>query len=360
MAKKSRPDEEAAPPDVRRQVAELDRQIAAAVGRRAELTRQAAADGGGVLERLEAKSLQDAAKLAGGLGAERIVAVFREVNAACRPSSPQCRIAYLGPEDTFSHIAAIHRFGAAADLTPVATIAAVFQEVESGAAGYGVVPMENSTDGRVSDTLECFSRSPVRICGELPLRVHHCLLGTGKRADVRRVFSKPQALSQCRNWLAQHLPQAQGQPVASTAEAAAMAAKDPAAAAIASRQAGQRLGLRLLAEDIEDQKDNITRFAIIAPRPAEKTGADKTALMFETPHEPGALADAMAVFKRKGLNLTWIESFPVPGSRGRYLFFVELVGHQAEVRVRRAVEALQKKALMLEVLGSYAHAEPIG
>lgn len=339
----------------------LDRQIAEAIARRAELIGQATTGASAAeVAALEAKL---AAKFPSPLGAiepHRREALLRELHAACRPNLTALRVAYLGPEDTFSHIAAVHRFGEAGDLAPVATIAAVFAEVETGAAGFGVVPMENSTDGRVTDTLDCFSRSRARICGELPLRIHHQLLGIGQRRQVRRVCSKPQALSQCRNWLAEHLPQAEPIPVASTADAATQAKNDPAIAAIGSRQVGQRLGLYVLAENIEDQPDNITRFAIIGAEPGERTGADKTALMFETPHQPGALADAMAIFKRRGLNLTWIESFPVPGSRGRYLFFVECQGHQTDLRVRRAIEALGKKALLLEVLGSYAQSEPIG
>jgi chorismate mutase/prephenate dehydratase len=296
----------------------------------------------------------------GPLGGDAVAAVFREVVAACRTLAHTERIAYLGPEHTFSHIAAIEQFGAAAELVPVATIAAVFEEVQQGTAAYGIVPMENSTDGRVSDTLECFSKASVSICGELPLTIHHCLVGSGERSKVRRVESKPQALSQCRNWLAKHLPQAECHSVASTADAAQRAASDPTVAAICSAQAATEYGLSILAANIEDNKDNVTRFAVIGREMAKKTGSDKTALMLEISHEPGALADAMAVFKRNRLNMTWIESFPVAGSRGRYLFFIEFVGHATEARSKKAIGALEKKAQQLVVLGSYAHREPIG
>ena len=295
--------------------------------------------------------------------------ILREVLAAERNAASPLRVAYLGPENTFSHLAASHRFGSSAELVPVGSIAAVFEEVDRGSSAMGVVPLENSTDGRVSDTLECFSKTDVRICGELPLRIHHCLLGAGKRSEIRTVCSKPQALSQCRNWLAQHLPQAEPRPVASTAEAAALAGDDTSVGAIASERAAGSLGLAVLARNIEDQSDNITRFAVIGAEPAPPTkgdaGVDKTALMFEAPHEPGALADAMGIFKRQKLNLTWIESFPIPGSRddansgGRYLFFVELVGHQTQLHPRRAIASLAKKATQLAVLGSYPQTEPI-
>ncbi len=177
---------------------------------------------------------------------------------------------------------------------------------------------------------------------------------------MKAVYSKPQPLSQCRNWLARHLPNAELHEVASTGEAAKLAQGDAHAAAVASAQAGVNYGLPVLAKNIEDQPDNITRFAIIGVATAARSGHDKTALMFEVPHEPGALADAMNIFKRNRLNMTWIESFPIPGSRGRYLFFVEFVGHQEELRARRAISSLGKRALRLEVLGSYAQTEPVG
>ncbi len=336
-----------------REIDKLDRQMLKLLTERAKLTADTHVANGDAV----AKSI---ARNRGPLSEHAVDAVFREIVAACRTLSRTERIAYLGPEHTFSHIAAIEQFGAAADLVPVATIAAVFEEVEQGTAAYGIVPLENSTDGRVTDTLECFARSHVSICGELPLTIHHCLVGLGPRAKIRRVESKPQALSQCRNWLARHLPHAECHPVASTAEAAHTAADDPTIAAIASAQAATQYGLEVLVANIEDNKDNVTRFAVIGREPADKTGSDKTALMLEISHEPGALADAMAVFKRNRLNMTWIESFPVAGCRGRYLFFIEFLAHASEARAKKALAALEKKAQKLVVLGSYASREPIG
>jgi chorismate mutase/prephenate dehydratase len=351
---------------LRRDLDAIDREILAAINRRADVAQaigQAKQNGKHpvfdpqreceVLERLVVDN-------AGPLAGESVRAIFREVISAARGIQSPTRVAYLGPEFTFSHLAAIERFGQSAQLMPVGTIAAAFEEVERGQAEFGVVPMENSTDGRVSDTLDCFSRSTVRICGELPLRIHHCLLGVGTREDVTTVYSKPQPLSQCRNWLARHMPKAALQEVASTADAAKKAQGDPHAAAVASAQAGVHYGLPVLAKNIEDQSDNITRFAIIAKNAAQRSGNDKTSLMLEIAHQPGALADVMAVFKRNRLNMTWIESFPIPGHRGRYLFFVEFVGHQSELKARRAIATLQKKALRLEILGSYAQGEPVG
>jgi chorismate mutase/prephenate dehydratase len=174
------------------------------------------------------------------------------------------------------------------------------------------------------------------------------------------VCSKPQALSQCRNWLGAHLPGVKLEPTASSAEAACLAAAEPETAAIASEQAAANHGLDVLARNIEDNPDNVTRFAIIGRTAAKRTGKDKTALVFEAPHQPGALADAMAIFKRQRLNLTWIESFPIPQARGRYLFFLEFQGHPSDLRVKRAIASLEKKSLRLVVLGSYAEADVIG
>jgi chorismate mutase / prephenate dehydratase len=352
--------------ELRQELDQVDRAILSAINRRGEIAERI-----GQLKQTSQKGVYDPAREsnvieaavsnnAGPLSDETVRAVFREVISGTRAVQVALRVAYLGPEFTFSHLAAIERFGQSAALVPVGTIAAVFEEVERGQTQFGVVPMENSTDGRVSDTLDCFSRSRVRVCGELPLRIHHCLLGVGNRDQVRTVYSKPQPLSQCRNWLARHMPGADLQEVASTAEAAKKVKDDPHSAAVASAQAGANYGLPVLVQNIEDNPDNITRFAIISTAASDPTGNDKTALMMEIAHQPGALADAMAIFKRNRLNMTWIESFPIPGSRGRYLFFVEFMGHQADPAARRAIATLTKRSQRLEVLGSYAQTEPVG
>src|SRR4051812_22350770 len=351
---------------LRKELDEIDREILTAISRRGVIAEQIGslkdADGRSTYDpEREQAILQNAVENnTGPLSDEAIRGIFRELISGTRAVQRPFRVAYLGPEYTFSHLAAIERFGQSAELVPVGTIAAVFEEVERGQAEFGVVPMENSTDGRVSDTLDCFSRSPVRICGELPLRIHHCLLGTGTRDSVRKIYSKPQPLSQCRNWLARHLPTAELVEVSSTAEAARRAKDEPTAAAVASAQAGVNYELPVLVANIEDNPDNVTRFAIIASQTAERSGSDKTSLMLEIAHEPGALADTTAVFKRNRLNMTWIESFPIPGSRGRYLFFVEYLGHHDDPGSRRAIATVKKKSLRLEVLGSYAQTEPVG
>ena len=295
----------------------------------------------------------------GPLDARCVRSVFRELISGSRALEKELRVAFLGPLYSYSHLAAVHRFGQSVELMPVGNIPAVFEEVNRRHADYGLVPVENSTDGRVADTLDMFARLRVKICGEVQLRIHHNLLGRGSRADVQEVYSKPQALSQCRNWLAKHVPAARLVEVTSTSTAAQLAQDKPGAAAIASVQAGVHYGLDVLAADIEDQPGNLTRFAVIGEESGGRTGCDKCALMFEIRHQPGSLADAMMIFKKNRLNLTWIESFPISRPEGGYLFFVELEGHELDPRVHKAISALERKTVRLEILGSYAKLAPI-
>jgi chorismate mutase / prephenate dehydratase len=283
--------------------------------------------------------------------------VFREIVSACRGVVKPLRVAFLGPLYSYSHLAVTHRFGQSVNLAPVSTIPAVFEEVKSGNADFGLVPIENSTDGRVTDTLDMFTKTSQRICGQVELAIHHTLLAKCRREDIREVYSKPQALSQCRNWLAKHLPGAQVLEMPSTSRSAEIAVEKKGAAAIASREAGLHYGLSILAEKIEDNTENVTRFALIGDHAAEKTGNDRTAVLFQTEHHFGALVDALAVFKRVHVNMTWIESFPVPGSDRLYLFFIELEGHELDLKMRRALEALGRKTLRLDILGSFPAAE---
>ena len=345
---------------LRRKIDRLDREIVTKLNERAEFAREIGLvkdDAGKAVyapEREEKVITQAVDQNRGPLSDDCIRAVYRELVSGSRSVQQALRVAFLGPEYTYSHLAAIERFGQSVELVPVGSIAAVFEEVNRRQADFGLVPLENSTDGRVTDTLEMLAKTTVKMCGEVQLPIHHNLLGRGSRADVQEVYSKPQALSQCRNWITKHLPGARTLEVASTAEAARLAGEKPGVAAIASLQAAVNHNLDVLAKNIEDNPDNITRFAVIGQESARRTGDDKTALMFEIAHRPGALADAMAIFKRGRLNMTWIESFPIPQQTGRYLFFIEFVGHQNDLRARRAIAAIEKKAVRLEVLGSYA------
>lgn len=351
---------------LRAQIDTIDRGLVELMNERAEVAREI-----GHLKQSSGQQTYDpsreemvldrvAAANEGPLSDHSLKAIFRELISGSRAIEQHLRVAHLGPAWTYSHLAALHRFGGSVDFVPVASISAAFEEVHAGHSDYGVVPLENSTDGRIADTLDNFARLPVKICAEVPLRIHHTLLATGDRSAIREVYSRPQALSQCRNWLARHLPSARLVEVTSTSLAAETAAKTPHAAAIASRQAGVHYGLNVLAEEIEDVAGNTTRFAVIGHADAGRTGKDKTSLMFEIEHRPGGLADALAIPKRQKLNLTWIESFPLPGEGRGYIFFVELEGHRTDLRVRRAITSLEKRCKRVVCLGSYAAAAPVG
>lgn len=288
-----------------------------------------------------------------GVPSDCIRGVLQELRCGLAATQHRPRVVYLGPAFSYSHLAALTRFGEAAELLPVGSIAGVFEEIERGHVDYGIAPLENSTDGRVADTLTCFARTPVRVCGEVRVPIHHNLLSNSDRSEIRLVCSKPQALSQCREWLARHMPDVQQEPTASTTAAAARAAEEPGCAAIASRQAAAQYNVTMLAEHIEDNPNNVTRFAVIGSEPSAPTGNDKCSLMFELPHQPGALADAMQLFKQHQLNMTWIESFPLPGKEAEYLFFVEVEGHQDTGASPALIAELQRLAVRLEVLGSY-------
>ena len=365
MAKKRANSDERSLSELRREVDKIDKQLLSLVNQRAKLVVRIGEvkRASGTLAYDPNREQKIVATLAsankGPLGDSVVSSVFREIISGCRDLAAPSRIAYLGPEFSYSHSAAIQRFGGSALLAPVGTIATVFQEVASGEADFGLVPMENSTDGRIADTLTMFTRTPVRICGEVQMRIHHNLLGRCQRSQVTDVFSKPQALSQCRDWLAKHLPQAQLHESASTTAAAEIAAKKKGAAAVASRLAADNYGLDIISANIEDNPNNVTRFAVIGNQSYPRTKNDKTAIMFQVAHKPGALADAMNLFKRNRLNLTWIESFPIPELPSEYLFFVELEGHESEAKVKRTVEALGKKSLRLVVLGSYEKTEVV-
>ena len=296
----------------------------------------------------------------GPLPADAVRGVFRQVLSAVRNRVRPRRVCYLGPAFSFTHMAAVERFGEASDLIPVNTIAAVFEEVNRGHADFGVVPIENSTDGRIIDTLDMFTRLPLRICGEIQLCIHHNLLGKVSRGEINEVYSKPQALSQCRDWLSRNMPQARLIEVTSTSTAAQLARDKPGAGAIASKQAAVEYGLQILADSVEDNKNNVTRFAMIGDKPVAPTGRDRTSLLLQIGDKPGALSDALASFKQNKINLTWIESFPLRGPESGYIFFIDCEGHAKDPKVKRTLDELSHLAVRMEVLGSYPRSELIG
>lgn len=338
------------------QLAELDQQLIETLAARARASQQLIALAPERLDRI----LESQPALAEPLSAEALNAVLREFRSGLRQLLRPIRVAFLGPLYSYSHLAAIERFGTQADLVPVTNISDVFAEVHGGQSDFGLVPLENSTDGRVVDTLGMFARRPIRVSGEVQLRINHCLLATCPRDQIQRICSKPQALSQCRDWLATHVPQAVVEEMTSTAAAARRAAREPGVAAIASRQAAAPYELSIVAANIQDNPNNVTRFAVVGGDEPAPTGADKTAVMFELSHEPGALAEVMMIFKNHELNMTWIESFPMPNTPSEYLFFIEFEGHAQAGEVRPAIEDLRAATVRLDILGTYARQEPIG
>ncbi|MCL6503345.1 MAG: prephenate dehydratase [Pirellulales bacterium] len=357
---------------LRQQLERLDRELIRLINQRAQAAAAffralANAPGdGGLAEAHAAAGIDEQSILRllehnkGPLSNDCMRGLFVEMSSVARTLVKTMKVAYLGPAYSYSHLAALHRFGSSVEYVPVGSISAVFEEVNRGQVEFGLVPVHNSTDGRIADTLDMFTRLRVRICGEVQLRIRHALLARCPRAEVREVYSRPQALSQCRNWLSKHLPAVRLVEVISTSDAARLALDKPGSAAIASVQAARHYGLDVLAEDIEDQPGNITRFVVIGGHPAERTGKDMTAVMFEVEHRPGTLADAMVLFKKARLNLTWIESFPIPRPEGGYLFFIEFDGHESDSRVRKALAGLKRRTVRMEVLGSYPRSEPVG
>lgn len=291
----------------------------------------------------------------GPLNATSVRPIFREIISACLSLEKQLRVACLGPLGTFSHQAVRQQFGAGSEVIPVPSIAGVFDEVEHGRADYGIVPVENSTEGMVAATLDRFVSSPLSIKAEALLNIEHCLLSRSGQADrVREIVSHPQSFGQCRQWLAHHVPGVPCTEVASNAQAAALARRDASKAAIAGRAAAEHYGLKIVAASIQDQSHNSTRFLVLGPdglgRP---TGDDKTSLLLSVPHEAGALHRVLQPFADNRVSICTIESRPLKERAWEYLFFLDLVGHVREPRVARALAALSKRCLLLKVLGSY-------
>lgn len=299
------------------------------------------------------------AKNNGPLSAEAVENIFREIVHTCRHLEKALKVAYFGPEASFSHAAALQCFGKNAQLAPMRTISEVFSEVDKGRADFGVVPIENSTGGGVYHTLDMFIESPLSICAELELPVHHYLLGRSARSleEVKTLFTHYQALSQCRDWVDTHLPGARIVESTSTSEAARQASRTAKSAAIASKLAADQYGLKVLASRIEDSSQNYTRFLVIGTAEPQPTRRDKTSIMFSIKDRPGALFDVLLPFKKARLNLTKIESRPTRQKAWEYIFFVDFLGHRAELRVQKALKDLERSCVFLKILGSYPRGE---
>lgn len=293
----------------------------------------------------------------GPLANEEMARLFREIMSACLALEMPMQIAFLGPEGTFTQAAALKHFGHSVHTVPLGGIDEVFREVESGAAHFGVVPIENSTEGVINHTLDMFVGSPLRICGEVELRIHHHLLGKGRSLKgVRRVLSHQQSLAQCREWLDANLPEVERTAVASNAEAARLAAKDARAVAIAGSSAAEIYRLKVLVSNIEDEPDNTTRFLVIGRLDPAPTGDDKTSLLISGPNRSGSLMSLLEPLAKHRINMTRIESRPSRRGLWEYVFFVDVDGHAQDARVRKALAELEKEASFVKWLGSYPKA----
>jgi chorismate mutase / prephenate dehydratase len=291
----------------------------------------------------------------GPLDSEEMARLFREIMSACLALEQPVKVAYLGPEGTFTQQAALKHFGESAVSLPMAAIDEVFREVEAGAVHYGVVPVENSTEGVINHTLDSFMDSSLRICGEAVLRIHHHLLvgETTRRDKVSRVYSHPQSFAQCRKWLDAHFPQAERVPVSSNAEAARLVKSEWHSAAIAGDMAAKLYGLSRLAEKIEDRPDNSTRFLVIGNQDVPMSGEDKTSVVVAMRNQPGALHDLLEPFHRHQIDLTRLETRPSRSGVWNYVFFIDFKGHHDEPRVAAVLDEVRLRAAELKVLGSY-------
>jgi chorismate mutase/prephenate dehydratase len=294
----------------------------------------------------------------GPLPGEAVERLFTEVISACRAVETALSVAFLGPRGTFSEEAAHKRFGGGAQGVPCASIDEVFRQVEAKQVGYGVVPVENSTEGAVGRTLDLLVATTARICGEVLLPVHQCFMSRAADAGaLTRVYAHSQSLAQCHEWLGQHQPRAERVPVVSNAEAARLASQEQGAACIGSRAAAVLYALNVLAENIEDNPNNTTRFAVIGRHPVPPSGRDKTSLVMSARNRPGAMHDLLAPLAAHGVSMSRLESRPSRTGMWEYVFFVDLEGHEQDAPVAAALEGVRSRASFLKILGSYPAAD---
>lgn len=352
---------------LREQIDAVDKQIQALIAERAGLAqRVAVAKGEGVpatgyyRPEREAEVLRGVvARNQGPLTDEEMVRLFREIMSACLAQEQPLKVGYLGPEGTFSQSAVYKHFGHSVRALPLGMIDEVFHEVESGAADFGVVPIENSTEGTINHTLDMFLTSPLKICGEVEMRIRQHLLGNVTGLDkVVRVSAHPQSLAQCRAWLREYLPGVELLPASSNAEGARRARDEAGTAAIAGDAAAEVYGLQKLVTDIEDRPDNTTRFLVIGRELLAASGCDKTSLLLSTQDtdDAGALQKLLAPLAEHQVNMSRIESRPSRRRKWHYVFFVDIDGHAEEKKVALALAGLQKRAQLFRILGSYPKA----
>jgi chorismate mutase / prephenate dehydratase len=355
--------ESAALAALRAQIDALDDQIGQLISQRArcaqsvaEVKKQFGQSGVFYRPEREAQVLRQAmARNPGPLSNEEFARLFREIMSACLALENPVRIAFLGPEGTFTHQAALKHFGQSAEVVTCSAIDEVFRDVEAGACQFGVVPVENSTEGVVTHTLDSFMGSNLHICGEVVLRIHHNLMVSNvtRQDSISRIYSHAQSLAQCRKWLDAHYPKAERIAVSSNAEAAKRMQSEWHAAAIAGQTAAELYGLTIIAPNIEDQPDNATRFLIIGPDRVGPSGQDKTSVLVAVRNEPGALHAILEPFHRHGVDLSRLESRPSQMGTWNYVFFIDMDGHAEDAKVKAALAEVSALASDLKWLGSY-------
>lgn len=351
--------------DVRNRIDAIDSELLGLISERARCAQQVAhiktaTDGNQVQfyrpEREVAVLRRIKAANPGPLDGEEVARLFREIMSACLALERPLNVAFLGPAGTFTQAAAIKHFGHSVKTFALATIGEIFREVEAGSCDFGVVPVENSTEGVVSHTLDMFMTSRLMITGEVSLRIHHHLMSvTDDLCAIRTVYSHQQSLAQCRGWLDRHLPTAERVAVGSNAEAARTAATEEDAAAVAGRQAAEIYGLKVLAERIEDEPGNTTRFLVIGQQDARPSGQgqDKTSLLLSCRNQAGGLHNLLTPLAAHGISMTRIESRPSRRGIWDYVFFIDIMGHRDDPKVALALENLRQSSLLFKVLGSY-------
>lgn len=342
----------------REQIDSIDGELLRLFNERAKLAQQIGHEkGNGAILRPEREAqVLDRMKKAnsGPLSNASVAQLFTEIMSQCRALEAPISVAYLGPQGTFSEAAVLKRFGHGSRGVPCPSIDEVFREVEGGEASYGVVPVENSSEGAIGRTLDLLLQSPLKVCGEVMLPVHQCLLSTAAAMEaIKHVYSHPQSLGQCQDWLNANLPHADRISVASNAEAAALASEQPDGAAIAGRQAGELYGVPVLVENIEDDPRNTTRFLVLGNQDVSPSGRDKTSLVMSAANRPGAVHDLLSPLARNGVSMTKLESRPARSGLWEYVFFVDIEGHQQDERVAAALAELKQIAAFVKVLGSY-------
>ncbi len=348
--------------ELRRRIDELDAELVRLLNERTrcalEIGRLKREGGGEVYVPAREREVLDrvSALNAGPLREESIRAIYREIMSAAIALERPVRVAYLGPPATFTHQAACQRFGSSVAYESCATIRDVFTAVVKRSCDYGVVPIENSTEGAVTHTLDEFTETPLRICAEIYLPISLHLLSRGPREGIRRLYSKAEVFGQCRRWLQERMPGIEQVPVSSTTRAAELAAQEPDSGAIAGRLAADLYALDVLESDLQDLGGNTTRFLVIAPTYGRATGNDRTSIFFGVRDKVGALHEALDAFRRQGVNLCKIESRPSKTKAWEYYFFVDVDGHAEEPRVAAALRDLKEHCTVLTVLGSYPKA----